>query len=67
MVLKTVGYCDADWAGDIDDHKSTSGYPFQLSGAAVSWKRKIQVCVLLCQQQRLSTWHWLAQLRKLCG
>ena len=25
-----VGYCDADWAGDIDDHKSTSGYLFNL-------------------------------------
>ena len=31
-----VGYADADWAGGIYDRKSTSGYLFQISGAAVS-------------------------------
>ena len=33
-----VGYSDADWAGDVNDCKSTSGYLFMMSGAAVSWK-----------------------------
>ena len=42
-----VGYSDADWAGDIKDRKSTSGYLFKLSGAAVSWRSKKQVCVAL--------------------
>lgn len=64
MVLKTVGYCDVDWAGDLD-RKSTSGYLFQICGAAVSWRSKKNKCVLLCQQQRLSTWRWLVQLRRL--
>ena len=42
-----VGYSDADWAGDIDDRKSMSGYKFQISGAAVSWRSKKQTCVAL--------------------
>ena len=28
-----VGFSDADWAGDINDRKCTSGYLFQMSGA----------------------------------
>ena len=42
-----VGYSDADWAGDINDRKSTSGYIFQISGAAVTWRSKKQGCVAL--------------------
>ena len=37
----------SDWAGDLDDRKSTSGYIFQLSGAAISWTSKKQACVAL--------------------
>ena len=29
-----IGYSDADWGGDVDDLKSTSGYLFQISGTA---------------------------------
>ena len=42
-----IGYSDADWAGDLDDRKSTSGYLFKLSGAAVSWRSRKQTCVSL--------------------
>jgi hypothetical protein len=42
-----VGYCDADWAGDRNDRKSTSGHCFLLNGAAVSWSSKKQSCVAL--------------------
>ena len=42
-----VGFSDADWAGDLDDRKSTSGYIFQMSGAAISWRSKKQACVAL--------------------
>ena len=42
-----VGYSDADWGGDLDDRKSTSGYLFLVSGGAVSWRSKKQTCVAL--------------------
>ena len=42
-----TGYSDVDWAGDLDDRKSTSGYVFKMSGAAISWNSKKQTCVAL--------------------
>ena len=42
-----TGYSDADWAGDVGDRKSTSGYVFILGGAAISWKSNKQTCVAL--------------------
>ena len=42
-----VGYSDADWAGDCNDYKSTSGYLFQIGGTVVTWKSKKQSCVAL--------------------
>jgi len=42
-----VGFCDADWAGDTNDRKSTSAYTFQTNGASVSWRSKKQPCVAL--------------------
>ena len=40
-----VGYCDADWAGDIEDRKSTSGYIFCITDGPVSWRSKKQATV----------------------
>ena len=42
-----TGYSDADWAGDIDDRKSTSGYLYLMSGGPVSWGSKKQSCIAL--------------------
>ena len=42
-----IGYCDADWAGDMDDRKSMSGYVFQINGAAIRWRSKKQSCVAI--------------------
>ena len=40
-------FSDADWAGDIDDRKSTSGYLFKVGGGPVSWRSRKQYCVAL--------------------
>ena len=42
-----AGFSDSDWAGDVGDRKSTSGYVFLLGGAAVSWKSTKQTTVAL--------------------
>ena len=45
--LYLVGYSDADWGGDLDQHKSTSGYAFLLSNGAISWSSQKQSCITL--------------------
>jgi hypothetical protein len=42
---KIIGSSDSDWAQDLDDRKSTSGYIFIHSGGAVSWSSKKQPTV----------------------
>lgn len=42
-----VGFVDSDYAGDVDDRKSTSGYAFILGTGAVSWSSKKQPVVTL--------------------
>ena len=39
-VMDFIEYSDANWADDLDDRRSTSGYLFKLSGAAVSRRCK---------------------------
>ena len=42
-----VGYSDSDWAGQVDDRKSTSGLIFYLNNGAISYACKSQKCVAL--------------------
>ena len=37
-----VGYTDSDWAGDVDDRKSTSGFVFCLGSGPITWSCKKQ-------------------------
>ncbi|RFU28076.1 hypothetical protein B7463_g8263, partial [Scytalidium lignicola] len=41
---KLQGYCDADYAGDIVDRRSTTGHIYILYGGAVSWTSTKQRC-----------------------
>lgn len=40
-----AAYCDADYAGDLDGRKSTTGYAFIMNGGAISWSSKLQSTV----------------------
>jgi len=42
---EVVGFSDADYGGDSDTRKSTTGYVFMLNGGAVSWSSKLQPTV----------------------
>lgn len=42
-----VGFCDADYASDPDERRSTTGYIFKLAEAAISWNSKRQQTVAL--------------------
>ena len=69
-LFNCIGYSDADFAGDHNDRKSTSGYCFVISGSLVAWRTSKQTCVALstaeselialalCCQQSV----WLKQL-----
>ncbi|XP_055527250.1 uncharacterized protein LOC129719859 [Wyeomyia smithii] len=43
--LTLIGFCDADWAGDRVDRKSTSGFLLRIGNATVSWASRKQNCV----------------------
>ncbi|PKI45839.1 hypothetical protein CRG98_033760 [Punica granatum] len=43
----SIDYNDADWARDMDEHKSTTGYVFLLNGGVVTWACKKQTCIAL--------------------
>ena len=42
---KLVGYSGADWAGDVDTRRSTSGYVFQIAKSTISWSSRKQSTV----------------------
>eukprot|EP00253_Pinus_taeda_P019394 PITA_19394 len=47
IFLGIRGFVDVEWAGDLDQRRSTSGYVFSLFGGAVSWMSKKQFVVAL--------------------
>lgn len=45
--LPVVGFVDADWAGDVNDRKSTSGFVFKVFDSPVIWCSRKQSIVSL--------------------
>jgi hypothetical protein len=41
------GYVDADYAGDLDQRRSMTGYVFTVAECAISWKAELQETVAL--------------------
>ena len=64
------GFCDADWAGDANDRRSTTGYVFFVGVGVISWKCKKQPTIALSttEAEYMATSHctkeavWLRQL-----
>ena len=55
---RLIGYCDADYARDVDDRHSTSGYVLVIANGAVSWysgkQRGIATSTAQAEYQALS-------------
>ncbi|KAJ7549261.1 hypothetical protein O6H91_07G046700 [Diphasiastrum complanatum] len=47
VLPKLQGYVDADWAGSIDDRKSTTGYAFNFGSGCFSWSSNKQDTISL--------------------
>jgi hypothetical protein len=45
--VNVSAFSDADWGGDLDDRKSTTGYIVKVNGCAVNWMSKKQPTVAL--------------------
>ncbi|XP_042460416.1 secreted RxLR effector protein 161-like [Zingiber officinale] len=43
--LEMIEYSDSDFAGCLDNRRSTSGYIFMLDGGVISWKSAKQTLV----------------------
>ena len=54
--LNVIGYSDSDFAGDVEDRKSTSGQVFFLGGLPITWnslKQKV-VALSLCEAEYIA-------------
>jgi hypothetical protein len=51
-----VGYCDADYAGDLATRRSTTGYIFQYLGSTISWgsNRQATVALSTCEAEYMA-------------
>ncbi|KAE8673575.1 hypothetical protein F3Y22_tig00111779pilonHSYRG00138 [Hibiscus syriacus] len=45
--MSKPGYVDSDYAGDLDNRRSTTGYVFTLGGGPICWKSTVQSVVAL--------------------
>lgn len=71
-LLDIHGFVDADWAGDLDQRRSTSGYVFNLFGGVVSWmsKKKSVVALSTTEAEYMAATHASKEevlLHRLCS
>ena len=45
--MSICGFCDSDYAADLDKRRSISGYCFTFGGNLISWKSSLQHIVAL--------------------
>ena len=57
-----MAYSDADWAGNPDDRRSTSGRICMLNGAAIMWASRAQKSVALSTAE--AEWYALCECGK---
>ncbi|KAL0463021.1 UNVERIFIED_CONTAM: Retrovirus-related Pol polyprotein from transposon TNT 1-94 [Sesamum latifolium] len=56
-LLGVYGYCDSDYAGDVEDRKSTTEFVFYFGENAISWFSRKQLIVTLstCESKYVAT------------
>ena len=43
--LRVYAYSDADWAGDLNSRRSTTGYVVYAAGGPIAWQSKLQTTI----------------------
>ena len=61
-----TGFVDSDYAGDLDERRSTMGYVFTCSGGPVSWRSMLQSISTLSTTE-VEYMAWTELQRKLFG
>jgi hypothetical protein len=46
-----IGFCDSDFAGDVDTRKSTTGFVFMLNGGPIAWSSTTQSTTALASTE----------------
>eukprot|EP00253_Pinus_taeda_P026473 PITA_26473 len=46
-LLEMFGFLDSDWAGNLDDRRSITGYAFSIGSGVIAWSNKKQSIVAL--------------------